>query len=89
MKGTVVIDPGHGGTLEVGGSSANNATSPSGVLEKNMTLRMGLLVRDAIVGDLRVWFLDRATVTSEVRLTDPGAQWVFEGVGAESPSTHR
>ena len=48
MKGTVVIDPGHGGTLEVGGSSANNATSPSGVLEKNMTLRMGLLVREAI-----------------------------------------
>jgi N-acetylmuramoyl-L-alanine amidase len=48
VKGTIVIDPGHGGTLEVGGSSANNATSPSGVLEKNMTLRMGLLVRDAI-----------------------------------------
>lgn len=48
MNGTIVIDPGHGGTLEVGGSSANNATSPSGVLEKNMTLRMGLLVREAI-----------------------------------------
>jgi N-acetylmuramoyl-L-alanine amidase len=47
-KGTVVIDPGHGGTLEVGGSSANNATSPSGVLEKNLTLRLGLLVRDAL-----------------------------------------
>lgn len=47
-KRTVVIDPGHGGTLEVFGSSANNATSPSGVLEKNMTLRMGLLVRDAV-----------------------------------------
>jgi N-acetylmuramoyl-L-alanine amidase len=48
MKGTIVIDPGHGGTLEVGGSSANNATSASGVLEKNMTLRMGLLVREAV-----------------------------------------
>jgi N-acetylmuramoyl-L-alanine amidase len=48
ISGTVVIDPGHGGTLEVGGSSANNATSPSGVLEKNMTLRMGLLVRDVL-----------------------------------------
>ncbi len=47
-KGTIVIDPGHGGSLEVGGSSANNAKSPSGVLEKNLTLRMGLLVRDAI-----------------------------------------
>jgi len=47
-RGIVVIDPGHGGPLEIGGSSANNATSPSGVLEKNMTLRLGLLVRDAI-----------------------------------------
>jgi N-acetylmuramoyl-L-alanine amidase len=46
--GTVVIDPGHGGSLETGGSSANNATTPSGILEKNMTLRFGLLVRDAI-----------------------------------------
>lgn len=49
MKGTVVIDPGHGGPLEVGGSSANNATTPSGVLEKNMTLRLGLLVREALI----------------------------------------
>jgi N-acetylmuramoyl-L-alanine amidase len=48
MTGTIVIDPGHGGALEVGGSSANNATSASGVLEKNMTLRLGLLVRQAI-----------------------------------------
>lgn len=47
-KGTVVIDPGHGGNLEVGGSSPNNATSPSGILEKNITLRMAFLVRDAL-----------------------------------------
>ena len=33
-KGIVVIDPGHGGTLDTGGSSKNNATSPSGVLRK-------------------------------------------------------
>jgi N-acetylmuramoyl-L-alanine amidase len=46
--GTIVIDPGHGGSLEKDGSSANNAKSPSGVLEKNLTLRMGLLVREAI-----------------------------------------
>src|SRR5262245_53019027 len=36
-KGTIVIDPGHGGNAEVGGSSHNNATSPSGVLEKTLT----------------------------------------------------
>ena len=34
----VVIDPGHGGTAKTGGSSANNATSPSGLLEKDLTL---------------------------------------------------
>ena len=30
--------PGHGGTGKVGGSSGNNATSPSGLLEKDLTL---------------------------------------------------
>jgi len=47
-KGIVVIDPGHGGSIDVGGSSKNNAVSPSGVLEKNMTLRFAFLVRDAL-----------------------------------------
>lgn len=47
-KPTVVIDPGHGGTYEVGGSSWNNAISFSGVMEKAMTLQMALLVRDAL-----------------------------------------
>ena len=47
-KGVVVIDPGHGGSHDVGGSSWNNSKSPSGVLEKNMTLRFAFLVRDAL-----------------------------------------
>ncbi len=47
-KGTIVIDPGHGGQFEIGGSSANNATSASGVLEKNITLRMAFLVREQL-----------------------------------------
>jgi len=47
-KGTIVIDPGHGGNVECGGSSANNAISPSGVLEKNLTLRMGFMVRESL-----------------------------------------
>lgn len=47
-KGIVVIDPGHGGNMDVGGSSKNNAVSPSGVLEKNMTLRFAFLVREAL-----------------------------------------
>lgn len=47
--GIIVIDPGHGGKLEIGGSSANNATGTSGVLEKNITLRMAFLVREQLV----------------------------------------
>lgn len=46
--GTIVIDPGHGGQHEVGGSSANNAVSASGVLEKNIVLRMAFLVREQL-----------------------------------------
>jgi N-acetylmuramoyl-L-alanine amidase len=45
---TVVLDPGHGGRRAVGGSSANNATSFSGVLEKKMTLDLGRLIRTAL-----------------------------------------
>ena len=44
--GTIVIDPGHGGTEMVGHSSPNNATSVSGVLEKTLTLEFCLLLRD-------------------------------------------
>jgi N-acetylmuramoyl-L-alanine amidase len=53
-KGTIVIDPGHGGKTEKGGSSANNATSPSGVLEKNVTLRMAFLTREALLQEAQI-----------------------------------
>jgi N-acetylmuramoyl-L-alanine amidase len=39
---TVVIDPGHDGSETVGGSSPNNATGPSGTMEKTLTLDLGL-----------------------------------------------
>jgi hypothetical protein len=51
--------------------------------------RLDLVLRDADSGDLRLWLVDAAAVEGEVQLTDPGTGWVFEGVGAESPSTHR
>lgn len=35
---TIVLDPGHGGTTNIGGSSPNNATGPFGTLEKDVTL---------------------------------------------------
>ncbi len=47
---TVVIDPGHGGTTAVGGSSANNAIGPAGTLEKTLTLDVGRRVRDVLAG---------------------------------------
>lgn len=48
VTGTVVLDPGHGGTQKVGGSSPNNAISASGIKEKTIVLELALLVRDAL-----------------------------------------
>lgn len=47
-SGTIVLDPGHGGTEKAGGSSPNNATSVSGLLEKDITLDIARKIRDAI-----------------------------------------
>jgi len=46
--GTIVLDPGHGGTTIVGGSKPNNATSFSGVKEKKLTLDFCLVLRDSL-----------------------------------------
>jgi len=46
----IVIDPGHGGTTMVGGSSPNNATGPSGAKEKDYTLDVALRVSNLLVG---------------------------------------
>ena len=48
VAGTVVLDPGHGGSEDVGGSDANHAVSPSGVLEKNLTLDVARLVAEEL-----------------------------------------
>jgi len=45
----IVIDPGHGGTVQVGGSSPNNARSPAGELEKHWTLDMARRTRAAVL----------------------------------------
>jgi N-acetylmuramoyl-L-alanine amidase len=44
----IVIDAGHGGTREVDESSPNNATSASGVLEKDLTLEVARAIFAAI-----------------------------------------
>ncbi|QJQ33249.1 N-acetylmuramoyl-L-alanine amidase [Sphingomonas lacunae] len=46
---TIVIDPGHGGSKEIGDSSANNATSVSGVKEKDFTLDLAKRLRYSLL----------------------------------------
>lgn len=46
--GTIILDPGHGGTTIVGGSSPNNATSISGVKEKTLALDFCKLLKSEI-----------------------------------------
>src|SRR5215470_6216828 len=70
----IVIDPGHGGTTEQGGSSPNNATGPAphSLKEKNLTLQVANLLaqrlRDACdviltrSGDTNLGLADRAAV---------------------------
>lgn len=54
VPGIIVIDPGHGGTTNTGGSNHNNATSygdPTGhrTLEKELTLIFGLKLQNYLV----------------------------------------
>jgi N-acetylmuramoyl-L-alanine amidase len=65
IHGVVVIDPGHGGTERIGGSSPNNATSASGVLEKTMTLELA----HAVAAALRALAQTRSELVLDVRLT--------------------
>ena len=63
----IVLDPGHGGTAKVGGSSPNNAKSVSGVLEKNLALDFCKIIkseiekRAAAAGETVDVFLTRTT----------------------------
>jgi N-acetylmuramoyl-L-alanine amidase len=61
----VVIDPGHGGSTKVGGSSPNNATGPNGLLEKELTLDLAQRVATFItsMGNAQV-ILTRTTDTN-------------------------
>ncbi|MFL6331778.1 MAG: N-acetylmuramoyl-L-alanine amidase [Pyrinomonadaceae bacterium] len=59
----VVLDPGHGGTQKLGGSSSNNATGPNGLLEKNLTLDLAQRVARSLAGRAQV-ILTRADDTN-------------------------
>jgi N-acetylmuramoyl-L-alanine amidase len=47
----IVLDPGHGGTKKVGGSSPNNATGPAGTKEKDLALAVALVAFEALKAD--------------------------------------
>lgn len=49
----VVIDPGHGGKSDIGGSHANDATGPNGLLEKDLTLDLGRRLARALDSSCR------------------------------------
>jgi N-acetylmuramoyl-L-alanine amidase/uncharacterized protein YycO len=59
----VVLDPGHGGTANVNGSSANNATGPAGTLEKTLTLDIAQRASAHLDGHANV-ILTRTTDTN-------------------------
>ncbi|MEZ5426045.1 MAG: N-acetylmuramoyl-L-alanine amidase [Pyrinomonadaceae bacterium] len=62
-KPVIVLDPGHGGTKKIGGSSPNNAVGPNGLLEKNLTLDMANRVAATLAAQAEV-FLTRAGDTN-------------------------
>jgi N-acetylmuramoyl-L-alanine amidase len=80
-RATIVIDPGHGGSVNVGGSGANHAHGPTtGTLEKNLTLAMAKLVREKVAArgaaiqveltrtaDVNLSLADRAKVARDLR----------------------
>ncbi len=51
--GTIVIDPGHGGTKKNGGSSPNNAISASGVKEKKLALDFALILQQSLLNQAK------------------------------------
>lgn len=55
-KRVVVLDPGHGGTETVGGSSANRAVGPNGLLEKDVVFDIATRVKTALdpIADVRL-----------------------------------
>ena len=74
----VVIDPGHGGSKKVDGSSPNNAMGPTGLEEKIVTLQVGLAAAGALAtsglevlltrkDDRNIGIVERAAVAKKSR----------------------
>lgn len=77
----VVIDPGHGGSSSVGGSSPNNATGPGGTKEKSLTLIIGERAHAALVA---AGHTARLTRTTDVNLGLPARAHIARGMNADA-----
>ena len=82
--GTIVIDPGHGGTSDLSGSSHNNAKALSGALEKTLTLQFATLLQSALVSQAQA-----ANEQSKVVLTRTTDMNVTGAGGAGTALTQR
>lgn len=77
----VVLDPGHGGTTTVGGSSPNNAVGPTGLLEKTVTLDVAKRARLLLQADgINV----RMTRTTDTNLGLAARAHVARDAGADA-----
>jgi N-acetylmuramoyl-L-alanine amidase len=93
--GIVTIDPGHGGLVNVGGSSPNNATGPNGALEKDLTLSLGLDLTASLVNAGHRVFMTRDTdinlgLKDRAALASTNGSQVFVSIhfnGADNPGT--
>ena len=92
----IVLDPGHGGTIKVGGSSPNNATGPNGLKEKEVTLKVALAAERALAGpgirvvltrrsDRNLGIAERAAVARDNR-ADTFVSVHFNAPGGEVPA---
>ncbi|MDB4919604.1 N-acetylmuramoyl-L-alanine amidase [Mucilaginibacter sp.] len=72
----IIIDPGHGGTANIGGSDANHAVGPAGTKEKDLTLIIAVKVAEKLTdggytvvltrnNDSNLSLRDRATVGND------------------------
>jgi N-acetylmuramoyl-L-alanine amidase len=96
----VVIDPGHGGTTQAGNSSPFGARGPSGLLEKDVTLRLAETVASHLgggavltrTGDTNLSLAERARVARRygarvfvsLHASGPGGSYVHPDASARS-----
>ena len=78
---TVVIDPGHGGSAKEGGSSPNNATGPTGLKEKTVTLDIAKRVEPLLEAD---GIATRLTRTDDSNLGLAERAGVAKAAGADA-----